>query len=124
MNTPSAPWRTDSGMTAVAALAVLAFLDSLFNYLWTGNGIHGSEGALLVVVSTFLMLVAAVLIAARWVRGGLRTLFEILIALDFLGTASAAWLLEAWILFAVVILAALAWVVHLFRQSPRPVPIG
>ena len=80
----------DIAIWLVALLALLAFLDSIFNYFWTGNGIHGTEGALLVVASTFLMGVAAVLIGNRWVGGWLRTLFEILLVLDFAGTAAAA----------------------------------
>lgn len=118
------PWRSDAPMSAVAVLSLLALLDSIFNFVWSGNGIHGTQGALLVVISTFLMLLAAVLIAAAWVSGGLRTLFEVLLVLDFVGTFFAAWLLEAWILLAVVVLAAIAWVVHLLRPSPRPLPIG
>jgi hypothetical protein len=51
-------------MSAVAILGAIAFLDALFNYFWTGNGIHGTEGALLVVISTFLLALAAGLIAA------------------------------------------------------------
>lgn len=124
MSSPAlAPWRSDVAMTAVVILSALAFLDSLFNYFSPGNGIHGTEGALLVVVSTFLMTLGAALIAGGWVQGGWRTLFEVLLALGFLGTAVAAWLLEAWVLFALVVLAAIAWLVHLARSAPRPAAI-
>jgi hypothetical protein len=40
----------DMPIRLVALFALLALIDSLFNYFWTGNGIHGSEGALLVIV--------------------------------------------------------------------------
>ena len=50
-------------------LSLLALIDSLFNYFWTGNGIHGSEGALLVVVSTLLLALAAGVFLNRWDRG-------------------------------------------------------
>ncbi len=112
--------RTDVAMRAVALLALLAFLDSLFNYFWTGNGIHGSEGALLVVVSTLLLTLAAGVIAWNRVRGWLRNLLEVLIVLDFLGTAAAAYLLEAWILLALVVLAFIAWIAHMVRPAPAP----
>lgn len=108
---------TDMAMTAVFVLALLALIDSLFNYFWTGNGIHGTEGALLVVVSTLLLAIAAGLIVNRWVRGWLRGLFEVLIFLDFLGTAIAAYFLEAWILLLLIGLAFIAWVVHLIRPA-------
>jgi hypothetical protein len=112
----------DIAIWLVALLALLAFLDSIFNYFWTGNGIHGTEGALLVVASTFLMGVAAVLIGNRWVGGWLRTLFEILLVLDFVGTAAAAYLLEAWILLVLVVLAFVAWIAHLVRPARRTTP--
>jgi hypothetical protein len=91
---------------------VLGFLDTIFNYVWTGNGIHGSEGALLVVVSTLLQLIAAVLVW-RVLRGWAWWLFEVLIFLDLVGTAAAAYFLEAWILLALTVIAFIGWVVHL-----------
>jgi hypothetical protein len=112
----------DIAIWLVALLALLAFLDSIFNYFWTGNGIHGTEGALLVVASTFLMGVAAVLIGNRWVGGWLRTLFEILLVLDFAGTAAAAYLLEAWILLILVVLAFVVWIAHVVRPARRTTP--
>ena len=114
--------RGDMAMTAVTVLSVLALIDAVFNYFWTGNGIHGTEGALLVVVSTLLMAIAAGLILERWLHGWVRGLFEILLLLDFVGTAAAAYLLEAWILLALVLLALIAWVVHLARPA-RPIAI-
>lgn len=113
----SLPRRTDFAMTAVFLLSLLALVDSLFNYFWVKNGIHGTEGALLVVVSSLLMAIAAGLIVNRWVQGWVRGLFEVLICLDFIGTAVAAYFLEAWILLAVVILAFIGWLAHLFRPS-------
>jgi len=102
---------------AVVLISVLAFADALFNYFWTGNGIHGTEGALLVVVSTLLMAVAAWLTGAHIVHGWLRTLLVALLVLDFIGTGLAAYLLEAWILLALDIAAIVAWFATL--AAPR-----
>jgi len=102
---------------AVVLISVLAFADALFNYFWTGNGIHGTEGALLVVVSTLLMGVAAWLTGAHIVHGWLRTLLVALLVLDFIGTGLAAYLLEAWILLALDIAATVAWLATL--AAPR-----
>ena len=102
---------------AVVLISVLAFADALFNYFWTGNGIHGTEGALLVVVSTLLMAVAAWLTGAHIVHGWLRTLLLALLVLDFIGTGLAAYLLEAWILLALDIAATVAWLATL--TAPR-----
>ena len=102
---------------AVVLISVLAFADALFNYFWTGNGIHGTEGALLVVVSTLLMAVAAWLTGAHIVHDWLRTLLVALLVLDFIGTGLAAYLLEAWILLALDIAAIVAWFATL--AAPR-----
>jgi len=98
---------------AVVLFSALGFLDAIFNYFWTGNGIHGSEGALLVVASTLLMAVAAWLVGAHVVHGWLRTLLVVLLVLDFIGTGAAAYLLEAWILLGLDVLAAIAWLATL-----------
>lgn len=111
------PRRVDFAMTAVFLLSLLALIDSLFNYFWAGNGIHGSEGALLVIVSTLLMTLAAGLIVNRWISGWVRGLFEFLILLDFLGTALAAYFLEAWIVLGLVIVAFVAWIAHFARPA-------
>ena len=109
----------DVGQSALLVLALLAFFDALFEYFNPGNGIHGSEGALLVVISTVLMVAAAALILFSVVGGELRTIFEILLVLDMVGTALAAYFLEAWILLALVVLAAVAWLVHVFGRHRR-----
>jgi len=113
--------RSDTAMWGVSLLALLALIDSIFNYISTGNGIHGTEGALLVIVSTLLLAIAAGVVAAGWVRGWVRIIVEILIVLDILGTAAAADLLEAWILLALIALATVEWIVHLVRPAPSPV---
>jgi quinoprotein glucose dehydrogenase len=112
-------YRGDVAMTLSLVLSALAFVVSLFNYFWTGNGIHGTEGALLVVVSTLLLTLATGVVFNRWGAGWLRIVLEVLIGLDFLGTIAAAYLLQAWILVALVILAALPWLAHLVRR-PHP----
>ena len=105
-------------MAAVAALSALAVIDAAVNYLMPGNGISGSEGALLVVVSSVLMLIAAVLLANRWGAAWLRRVLDVLLVLDFIGTGAAAYFLEAWVLLALVVLAFVAWVAHLVRPAP------
>ena len=115
---------TDLAMTAVWGLSLLALIDSLFNYFWTGNGIHGSEGALLVIVSTLLLTLAGGIVLNRWGPGWLHVILEVLIVLDFLGTGLAAYLLEAWILLALIVLAFIAWLIHALRPAPRPVSVG
>jgi quinoprotein glucose dehydrogenase len=113
--------RAEGPMVLVTALAVLALLDSLFNYVWQGNGIHGTEGALLVIISTLLLAIAGWLVAARWVHGGVRLVLEILIFLDLIGTGVAAYFLNAWILVALDVIALLVFLFHVLRRRPATV---
>ena len=115
--------RLDTPPAALCVLALLALLDAIFNYVWTGNGIHGSEGALLVIVSTLLMTAAAVVLLWRWATGWVARILHILLALDFVATALAADLLQAWILLVLIVLAAIAWVVHLARRRSVTVAV-
>jgi hypothetical protein len=106
------------GLWLLSAATLLGLLDAIFNYIWAGNGIHGTAGALLVVVSTLLQLIAAVLLLRGALRGALKWLFEVLIFLDLAGTALAAYLLEAWILLALTAIAFIGFLMQLGRTRP------
>jgi len=99
-------------LLAVASAVALAI--ALFDYFWPNNGIHGTAGALLVVASTAVALVLSIVLAvgtrmAYWVMVLVRTL----ILIDLVGTAVAAWLLNAWWLLALVVLAVIGWILQL-----------
>ncbi len=111
------PQFRDLGGMALVGLSLVAVLDAMFNYFASRNGIHGSEGALLVVASTLLMLLAALVSAMRWSRSWLRALLGGLLLLDFLGTAAAAYFLNAWLLLMVVVLCFVAWAARLARPA-------
>lgn len=118
------PISKNTTMAAVLFLSALSLLVALFNYFEPGNGIHGTEGALLVVISTALLLIAAGVVWKRWGPGWFRAVLEVLIFLDFLGTAAAAYLLEAWLLLALIAIAFVVWLAHFLRpaRSTRPSP--
>jgi hypothetical protein len=101
------------GIWVLAVVSLLGLIDAIYDYVAPNNGIHGTEGALLVVVSTALMLIAAALIAFGVLRGGWRVLFEVLIFLDILGTGTAAYFLEAYILVGLMVVALIAWLVQI-----------
>ena len=116
---------TDLALTASGGVSLLAFLDSVFNYVWSGNGIHGSEGALLVIASTLLLVLAIGVVLYRWGPGWLWSVLEILIVLGFLGTSLAAYFLEAWILLGLIVLSFVAWLTHAIRPAVlRPSTLG
>ena len=109
------------GLWLLGTASILALALSIFNYFWTGNGIHGTPGALLVIVSSALMLIATSFLyvaplIASWLRGTLM----VLILLDIVGTAAAAYFLEADLLLAAIAVAFIGWIWRLARQRPVP----
>ncbi len=111
-------------LLTLASLAGLAL--SIFNYFWTGNGIHGTPGALLAVISSALMVLATIALMLwpdmpRW----LHITLVVLIALDLAGTAFAAYMLDAYWVVGAMAAALVGWVLHLTADpSPHDVPAG
>jgi quinoprotein glucose dehydrogenase len=101
----------------VAAAAGLAI--SIFNYFWRGNGIHGTAGALLVAISSALMVGATCALLFADIGRGLRATLIVLIALDILGTGFAAYLLEANWLVAAMAVALIGWITHMVSDPAR-----
>ena len=66
------------------------------------------------------MAAAIGVVLNRWGPRWLLILLQVLLVLDFLGTGAAAYLLEAWFLLALDVLALIAWLAHTFRPAPRP----
>ena len=98
---------------------------ALFDFFWTGNGIHGTDGALLVIVTTALMVLATVALliwpeTPRWIRA----ILLVLILLDICGTGFAAYMLEAWWEVGAMALALVGWIVRVAGGSigNRPAP--
>ena len=111
--------RPHPGTWLIEAAAIAGLVISLANYFTPGNGLHGTPGALLVVISTVLMLLAAGALMVwpgppRWRRG----LLLVLIALDILGTGTAAYFLEAYWLIAAMVLALIGWLFQVAATVP------
>lgn len=98
----------------LAALIGLAV--SLFAYFDPGNGIHGTGGVLLVIASTAVMVILAVLLVRFASRGFAHGLLLVLMLIDIAGTGLAAYLLEAWALLGAMVLALIGWFVDLPSQ--------
>ena len=91
--------RRDAGAHILLIAAAAALAISAFDFFWTGNGIHGTAGAGLVVISSALMVAAAaaLILAARMSRPQL----------------------EADLLLAAMAAAAVGWIVHLASDRSR-----
>ena len=84
-------------LLTLASLAGLAL--SIFNYFWTGNGIHSTPGALLAVISSALMVLATIaLMLARYAALAAHHTSRADPALDLAGTAFAADMLDGYLL--------------------------
>ena len=99
-------------------LAALVGLGAaLFDYFWTGNGIHGTGGVLLVIASSaVLLLLAAALVLWRRPPGWLRGLLLVLLIIDIAGTGLAAYLLEAWWILGAMAVALIGWLIDMPRD--------
>ena len=102
----------------VIGAALIGFVVALFNYFAPGTGIDHTPGAMLVAVSTLLILVASLLvypdrIGINWVDNTLK----VLIFLGIIGTAFAAYMLEATALLALIILALVGLLANLIGPS-------
>jgi quinoprotein glucose dehydrogenase len=106
--------RRASGAWLLCLGALIALLISIFDFFWTGNGIHGTGGVLLVVVSSAVMLILGLALerwraASSWAHG---ILLAVLLV-DILGTGFAAYMLEAWWVLAFMVVALAGWLVDL-----------
>jgi hypothetical protein len=97
--------------------AVIGLLVALYDF-FLAWGIRYSIGSGIVVFSTAIMIVAALVIVfarpARWVR----IVLGIGLVLDFLGTALAAYFLDSYLLTALSLLAGLGWLIFALSLAP------
>ncbi len=105
---------TDYGAWVLVAASAAGLGLSVVDYFWPGNGIDHTGGALLVVISSALVLGASLLIALDRSKGlVLRIFLEIATCLGLLGTGLAAYFLEAHWLIASMALGLLGWLAHM-----------
>lgn len=100
--------RESAAASALSAAAAMGVVVALANFFTPDNGISGTPGALLVVGSSALVLLLGLLLRRRISRGRSGGMLPSLLALILIaGTAFAAWLLEARVLFALMVLSGL-----------------
>ncbi|MGE3989538.1 hypothetical protein [Pseudorhodoplanes sp.] len=110
--------RSDYGAWLIVIASVVGLIASSFNYNSADSGIAGTPGALLVIVSTFLLLFAGFILGRDMGGDGLRTVLAALCFLGILGTGFAGYLLESTTLVAAMALCLFGWVLRLFQRRP------
>ncbi|HEX5325261.1 MAG TPA: hypothetical protein VFW75_01205 [Acetobacteraceae bacterium] len=115
---------TDVGAWVMVVGAAGGLIDSLFNFFWPGNGIHGSWGALAVIILSVLIGGAALLLALglsrmRW----LRIVFDALLFIGIVVTGFLAWMLEALALVGLMAFSLLGWLIHVIGR-PRELRVA
>ncbi|TFF19887.1 hypothetical protein E3C22_19705 [Jiella endophytica] len=112
--------RTAGGAWLIVAASAVGALVAAFNAVNLGNGIAFSFGAWLVLVSSILVLGAALILALHLaLSGASRGVLAVLILLGILGTGAAAYFLIAWVLVAAMGVALVGWVIHV-AADPSP----
>ena len=105
--------RRDLGTRILLVAGVGGLAIAVFNYFWHDNGIHGTPGALLVVISSALMVGASCALLFGAMARGLRATLIVLIALAIIGTGFASYMLEADWLLAAMAVAFIGLILHL-----------
>lgn len=108
------------GAWLLAAAAALGLAISIYIYLTPESGVTGTPGAVLVIVSTALLLAAALLLVWDGMPRWLRVVFVVLAAVDLIGTALAGWLLNSQILAGLMVIGAIGWLAYVFGKRPIP----
>jgi len=109
-------WNMHAGAWIIVTAALGGLVVSVFNFFNPESGITGTAGALLVIVSTALLVLFGWLMSGHGWRSGFFPAFITLSAiLDIAGTAFAAYLLHSWTLLCLMLIALLGWLSHVFR---------
>jgi hypothetical protein len=107
------------GAWVIVVASAIGFILACIAHFTPHGAVAYTWGALIVVVSTGLMLIASLLLATTAMPRWLVILFEVLIILDILGTGVCAYFLETYALLVFVVIALIGWIIHLAADSPR-----
>jgi hypothetical protein len=114
----NSPSRQGQGLIAVTALIGLVI--TFVAYFLPHGTIAHQWGTLIVLVSTALMVMAALLILFQPMPGWLVTTFRVLIILDILCTGICAYFLEFYTLLALMAVALIGWLIQRGGRSHYP----
>lgn len=105
------------GELLIAAAGLIGMVLVLIAYFTPHGAIAMQWGTLLVLVSTALMLMAALVIARPATPQWLVTTYEVLILLDIAGTSLCAYFLELYALLVLMAVALLGWALHISARG-------
>lgn len=107
------------GTSLLCASGIVGAAVSIANYLSPDSGIAGTPGAILVIVSTVILVAFGLIMRAGMPRSRAGRIFVAAAALfDIAGTAFAGQLLNSEMLVVAMLVALVGWAFHLFEQRP------
>ena len=107
------------GASMLCSGAILGTAVSIANYFSPDSGIAGTPGALLVIVSTVILLAFGLIMRSDGKRGrGFRVFITASALFDIVGTAFAGYLLNSETLVVLMMVSLAGWLIHLFESRP------
>ena len=107
---------SDSGAWIITLTALLGCAVAIYNYNAPDNGISGTAGAMLVIYSSIVLIVAGFILGRDMGGRVLHVMLATLALLTIIGTGFAAWLLESNVLMVLMGISLFGWLVRLFRS--------
>ena len=105
------------GASLLCSGAVLGAALSIANYFSPDSGIAATPGALLVIVSTVILLAFGLIMRGDVRRGrGFRVFIAGSALFDIAGTAFAGYLLDSETLVVLMLVSLAGWLIHLFES--------
>ncbi|MBE3639803.1 hypothetical protein ICN82_16495 [Mangrovicoccus sp. HB182678] len=106
------------GAVLICAGGLAGAIIAAYAYIAPLTGVTGTPGALLVIVTSVLVLLGGLIVALIASRG-IRNLFRVLLCLGILGTAAAAAFLHEWVLIAAMAVALVGLVMDILTPARR-----
>ena len=113
----SNPKRRRGGLLILLA-GLIAAAAAAYDYQTASTGIDHSGGVMLVLGSSLLMMLGALVVLALG-SGLIAGIFMFLVLLDILGTGFAAYMLESQFIMAAMAIAAIGWLLRMGSGARR-----
>lgn len=114
--------RHDGGWI-IAVGAGLALIVSLYNYfspvgfMAPTSSIDGTPAAILLIAATTILTIAGAALAGSWRNAFLVGFLIVGCMIGIPGTAFAAWLVDSWVVVALMCLCAVGWLMRVSSGS-------